>query len=128
MKVKGFRFLKGDLIIVAFIIVLAVTTLIFMLPKSYDENILEIYLDGELIQSVELVEGEYQTIEIDETAQNTIEIDGLQVRIIEATCYDSVCVNTGYISKAGEVIVCMPNKLLLKIVGDESENIYDAVV
>ncbi|MFI3141806.1 MAG: NusG domain II-containing protein [Clostridia bacterium] len=128
MKIKGFEFLKGDIIIVASICVLAVVTLLFMLPESYDKTSVEIYLDGELIETVELSEAVYETIEIEDEAQNIIEIDGLQVRIIESTCYDHVCENTGYISKAGEVIVCMPNKLLVKIVGEESANEYDAVV
>lgn len=128
MKVKGVKLLKGDIVIVALIIISAIIIFVSMLPKTYENNTLEIYLDGELINSISLEEDNYQTIEIDETASVTIEIDGLQVRIIESTCYDHVCENTGYISKAGEVIVCMPNKLLLKIVGDEIENEYDVVV
>lgn len=128
MKIKNIKLFKGDLLIIALIIVFSVIIFILMLPKTYSENTLEIYLDGQLIDSVILEEGVYTTIEIDETAHNTIEIDGTKVRIINSTCYDHVCENTGYISMAGEIIVCMPNKLLLKIVGDDSSNQYDVVV
>ncbi len=128
MTVKGVKILKGDIIIIALIVILAVVIFISMLPKSYNENTLEVYLDGELIHSVELTEDTQMTIEIDDVAHNTIEIDGTQVRITDSTCYDHVCENTGYISKSGEVIVCMPNKLLLKIVGTNTDNEFDAVV
>lgn len=128
MKIKGVKLLKGDILIIGIIVFLAVLVFVLMLPKNYNENILEVYLDGELIHSISLVEGEYTLIEIDDAVHNTIEIDGTSVRIIEATCYDHVCENTGSISKAGEIIACMPNKLLLKIVGDESVNEYDVVV
>ncbi|MFI3324659.1 MAG: NusG domain II-containing protein [Clostridia bacterium] len=128
MKIKGIKLLMGDIIIVALIIIMAILIFVLMLPKTYTNNILEVYLDGELIDSISLEEDNYQTIEINETASVTIEIDGLEVRVINSTCYDHVCENTGYISVAGEVIVCMPNKLLLKIVGDETEIEYDVVV
>lgn len=128
MKIHSSKLLKGDSYIIAFILILALVIYILTLPKTYENNFVEVYLDGELVYREELEVGIKEYIEIDETVQNTIEIDGLQVRIIEATCQDHVCENTGYISKAGEVIVCLPNKLLIKIVGEELENEFDAVV
>lgn len=127
MKIKGIKLLKGDIIIIALIAFLAIGILILTLPKTYDNNVLEIYVNGELVESVELSENTYQIIEIDEFVQNTIEIDGTSVRVIDSTCYDHICENTGSISKSGEVIVCMPNKLLLKIVGEDASEL-DGVV
>lgn len=126
--IKGVKLLKGDILIVTFICMLAVAIFILMLPEANESNRLEVYADGELIYNIELIDGVEQTIEIEEFVHNTIEISGTKVRIIESTCYDHVCENTGYISKVGEIIVCMPNKLLLKIVGNEEESEYDAVV
>lgn len=128
MQIKGVKLFKGDVIIIGLIVLFAVLIFVFTLPKSSTNNTLEIYLDGELINSIELSEDIQQTIEIDELVHNTIEIDGTQVRIIDSTCYDHVCENTGYISQAGEIIVCMPNKLLLKIVGTNTNSEFDAVV
>lgn len=55
--------------------------------------------------------------------------DGKNVLVIEsgraymesADCPDKVCVRTGKISKAGEQIVCLPNRTLVRIVGDGDE-------
>ncbi len=128
MKIRDIKFLKGDIFIVGLILLLAITIFIVMLPKTYENNYLEIYLDGELLYRIELTEETKEVITIDSSVQNTISIDGTQVSIIDATCYDHICETTGCISKAGEVIVCMPNKLLLKIVGEEAESDFDAVV
>ncbi|MFI3214801.1 MAG: NusG domain II-containing protein [Eubacteriales bacterium] len=128
MKNKKLHLLKGDILIIVMIIVLAIVIFVGMLPKTYSENTLEVYLDGELIHEIELSEEQTMTIDIDSVVHNTIEINGIHVRIIDSTCYDHVCENTGYISKAGEVIVCMPNKLMLKIVGIENDDAFDAVV
>jgi len=46
---------------------------------------------------------------------NTIEIKDEGVRIKGATCSDQICVRTGFISKPGETIVCLPHKLLIEI-------------
>ena len=46
---------------------------------------------------------------------NTIEVRDNQIRIKAATCPDQVCVLTGFISKPGETIVCLPHKLVIEI-------------
>jgi hypothetical protein len=37
-----------------------------------------------------------------------------------------VCINSGHISLAGELIACIPNKVVIYIIGDEQAD-YDAV-
>ena len=50
-----------------------------------------------------------------DTGTNTVVIkDGL-VYMSDATCKNQVCVNTGKISKKGESIVCLPNKVIVEI-------------
>lgn len=46
---------------------------------------------------------------------NTIEVKENQIRIKAADCSDQVCVLTGFISKPGETIVCLPHKVLVEI-------------
>ncbi|MGX7352673.1 hypothetical protein RU97_GL002354 [Enterococcus canis] len=46
---------------------------------------------------------------------NLIEISGGQIRIKEANCGDQVCVRRGWISRAGESIVCLPHKLVIEV-------------
>lgn len=125
MKIKGVRLFKGDIVIIFSIIITAVLVFALSLNSSYEQNVLEIYQDGALIKTISLSNSVNETIEFEEL---TVEIDGTKVRVIDSQCFDHVCENTGYIEETGEVIVCMPNKLLLKIVGEETETTYDAVV
>jgi hypothetical protein len=39
------------------------------------------------------------------------------VRIIESTCPDKICVRTGWISRPGQSIVCLPNRVVVRIEG-----------
>ncbi|MDP3058723.1 MAG: NusG domain II-containing protein [bacterium] len=47
--------------------------------------------------------------------ESVVEIDGARVRMVESACPDKLCVKVGYISRAGEVIVCLPNRVLIII-------------
>lgn len=49
---------------------------------------------------------------------NQIRVEPGRIRVSEADCPDKICVHTGYIHAPGIPIVCMPNKLVVRIVGD----------
>lgn len=57
---------------------------------------------------------------------NTVEISGCEVRVTEASCKNQVCVKHGSISHTGESIVCLPNRLVVRI-EDPKGGGYDAV-
>lgn len=50
---------------------------------------------------------------------NILIIDEDGVRIKEASCPDKLCVKQGKIKRAGEVLVCIPNRLVVRIINDE---------
>ncbi|MEW6229491.1 MAG: NusG domain II-containing protein [Bacillota bacterium] len=63
---------------------------------------------------------------IDVPARNgrkaTVEVasDG-RVRISESDCPDKICVRTGWITRPGQVIVCLPNRIVVEIEGDPQD-------
>ena len=57
-----------------------------------------------------------------EYGTNKIEILKDTVRVTDADCRDLACI--GEISKKGELIVCLPNKLVVKIVASGEEDLY----
>ncbi len=128
MKIKSIKLLKGDLLIIAFVLILALIVFILSLPKNHNTNKVEIYLDGALIHTYSLDKNTQTTIEIEENYLNTIQINGDEVAVVASTCGDSICENTGYISKSDEVIVCLPNRLLIQVVGTDIDSEFDAVV
>lgn len=46
---------------------------------------------------------------------NTFIIEDKKVFMSHANCKNQICVKTGKISKRGECIVCLPNKVILEI-------------
>lgn len=55
---------------------------------------------------------------------NIVEIKGGEVSVTGASCKNQVCVRRGSISKTGESIVCLPNRLVVTIEGGDG---YDSV-
>lgn len=59
---------------------------------------------------------------------NKLVIKDGEAYIEEASCPDKQCVRQGKISKAGEMLVCLPNRVVIKIVdANEEEPIIDGV-
>jgi hypothetical protein len=59
---------------------------------------------------------------------NVVVISGGTVAITEASCKNQVCVRHSSISRPGENIVCLPNRLVVRIEnGSEEGGGYDSV-
>ena len=63
---------------------------------------------------------------IDINGHNKVVIYDGEVRMEEADCPDKLCVLQGKISRSGQTIICLPNKVMVTIKGGKSE--YDGVV
>lgn len=121
---------KGDKLLILIVVIFSIISLIFVNKSviSYGEKYVSIQVDGKEIKKVifdSSVVG--KTIPIrTEYGYNLIEIGDEKVRVIEADCPDKLDVKQGYISKVGEIIVCLPNRLVIEIKGANTEiNIDD---
>ena len=58
-----------------------------------------------------------------------IEIDPAKgARIIESPCPDKLCMHQGYISKSGQTVLCLPEKVLITVVSEGKDGEPDAVL
>ncbi|MCI9148488.1 MAG: NusG domain II-containing protein [Hungatella sp.] len=81
--------------------------------------IVEVSVDGVISQEIDLSkDGEY-IIQGYSNGSNTLVIENGQAWIADATCPDKVCIHQGKINRSGEMIVCLPNLMIAKIVGEE---------
>ncbi|MFZ2631510.1 MAG: NusG domain II-containing protein [Desulfosalsimonadaceae bacterium] len=55
-----------------------------------------------------------------------IEIQNGQIRVVESDCPQQVCINAGWINTPGQVITCLPNRILIEIESG-TEPFLDAV-
>ncbi|MGQ9631166.1 MAG: NusG domain II-containing protein [bacterium] len=56
-----------------------------------------------------------------------IEIKGGRARVIESNCPDKICIKQGWIANRGETIICVPNRVVIKVLGEPPLNPVDAI-
>ncbi|MBQ8956258.1 MAG: NusG domain II-containing protein [Lachnospiraceae bacterium] len=106
----------ADILMIAAIAVTAVCLFVFFAVKDVSssgtqDGILTITVDGESYASYPL--NEDKVIEIGDT--NVCEIHDGRAYMKSADCPDQSCVHSLPIDSDGEVIVCLPNKVVLEV-------------
>ena len=91
------------------------TLLIYSLPQKENAYLI-IKIDNQIYGTYSLEEN--QTININNT--NTCVIEDGKVYMKEANCRDLICIHTKAIDKKGGSIVCLPNRIVLEIQGEDS--------
>ena len=82
----------------------------------------EIEQDGELVKRVRLGAGYHDTVTIHgQTVTNVIQIEEDCVYFAESDCPDQVCVRSGKLTRAGQIAVCLPNRVIVRLVGAQSD-------
>ncbi len=112
---------KGDIKVILIIVLLVIVTYgyVFYVGFTTDETILRVSRDQEILHEYKLDESYKNMIKIeDDENYNVLYIENGEVWIGEASCLNQVCVNHSKISNVGETIVCIPNRLILEIIGD----------
>ena len=111
----------GDFVIIGAVLALAGAMLAFFaLRASGDTLYAEVWQDDRLVERVELTD----------TTDRTIDLDGHNVIVLSgktAVMQSAVCVRTGRLTRAGQVAVCLPHRVILKLTGTSTDGI-DAIV
>lgn len=119
---------KKDLILIlSIVLVIGIAFFANKILNSKNGSKVEIYIGNKLYRTVPL--NKTENIKIDnEFGKNEIRIYNNGVEIHSADCPDKVCVNTGFINKPNQSIVCLPHKLSVKIVGENDGETNDVDV
>ncbi len=120
----------GDLFIYILLAVFASIGFIGMksMATVEGERNVVILLDGEEVERIRLtpnMEEKELCIDTDNGMYNIVSIAKDGVRVIEASCSDKLCIKQGRIDNPGQSIVCLPNKLVIKILGDDDSPVDD---
>lgn len=77
-----------------------------------------IQVDGEVVARLPLDEDTEVLIGEETGPMNRVTVSGGQVAVTEADCPDQVCVRAGAIDTQGQVIACLPHKLIITVEGE----------
>ena len=113
---------KQDIILCLSIFIIALLVLVFIrLPKKGNAAI--VYYDNKEILKINLKIDNTYTVE-GYNGDVTLEVSNGKIKVSDEISPKHLCSRQGYISNSYESIICLPNKIVVKI--DDSE--IDAVV
>ena len=100
-----------DVVVIVLVLTLLAAALYMILAPTQGRSA-EIYVDGTLVATVRLDHQE----RIDLLSLTVVVEEG-SIHVEDADCPDKICERMGKISKAGETIICLPNRVVIKILG-----------
>lgn len=112
---------RGDILLFILVLVIALIAGLLFLNGPLGTTV-RVTVDGEVF-------GEYslsRDTTIDICGTNTLVIEKGMAFLSEADCPDKLCVKMGRIYKKGQTIICLPNKVVVEIMGEEAD-IVDGV-
>ncbi len=103
---------KGDIVLILGVIILIV--LLFMGSFSGGDSLrAEIYLDGEMVEEIDL-SGVQKSYSINiASCELLIEKDG--VTFLSSECDDGLCIKRGKMTKKGDAMACVPQRVVVSI-------------
>lgn len=117
---------KNDIILIGSILVVAVALfLVFYLNRKPGDMVI-VSVDGVVTAELPLNKDTEYLIETESGGENLLVIKDGKASITEASCPDQVCVHQREIQNDTELIICLPNRVIIEIQG-ESESALDNV-
>ncbi|MBQ8768527.1 MAG: NusG domain II-containing protein [Oscillospiraceae bacterium] len=111
---------KKDFILIgAIAAVIAIASLVLFLTKKDGDHVI-VRVDGNEVAKYSLSQdGEYAL----NGGTNILRIEGGKAYLVSADCPDHLCVKQGTISKSGETITCLPNRLTVTVYSAEGNEV-----
>lgn len=122
---------KNDFWLILVLLVLAAGSwFLFRSDSTARDKVLVVRKDQQVLQRIELkkVTSETKLIVPVEHGEMVIAYDREGGRVLSSPCPDQVCVHQGKITRSGQTIACVPEKVLVTITTAAKGNDHDAIL
>ena len=122
------KFRKGDWLAIGLVAVCAALAAVgfWIFAERESPAVAQIYLDGQLIREITLSRDE--SFSVTGACTNVITVSGGMIAVTDSDCPGKDCVHRGWISGGGESIVCLPNKMEIRLTGIGTVDAVSGVV
>lgn len=122
----------GDKILIGVLIILSIFSFWYIqnINKNINSQYVSVQVDGREIKQIDFATSDrviHETIQT-EYGRNVLEIGRDYVKVIEADCPDQLDVLQGAIDSPGQLIVCLPNRLIIEVRGEKQAMQQDGPV
>lgn len=123
---------KGDFIVILLVLIPALGLLgLRALPVSSGNRVLRVELNGVLLQEIPIYDHSQDQVVIQLPAgEAVVEILDGRVRVLpmpKEICPLGLCSSIGWVNRSGDAIVCLPNRLVLTMVGGQVDEVWESL-
>ena len=119
---------KNDIILAVIVIAVAAIGLLLLNVFKTEGSFAVVKIEGKETARYPLSVNTEVVIETGDNGKNTLVIEDNKAFMKDANCPDKICEGHSKISYKGETIVCLPHKVVIEIVAEDSENELDVVI
>lgn len=117
-KILGDKKLIADIILIASVLLVGLSVFLIVNLTKEVGNSVRVSIDGRTVGEYSLsVDGEYSL----NGGTNILVIKGGRAYMKYASCPDGLCINQGEAYKIGQKIVCLPNRVMVEVIGEGEE-------
>ena len=117
-KIFGNKKMIADIILIAAVLVIALSVFLFVELSRKEGAFVRVSVNGERVAEYSLsVDGEYSL----NGGTNILVIENGEAYIKWADCPRQICVKDGKISRTGERITCLENRVVVEVFGKGDE-------
>ena len=113
------RFCKGDWLAIGLVLLLTIAVFSCFLPSREPAAYAEVYLEGQLVKIVPL--NADQTFLLEDQYCNEITVKDGAIAFTSSNCPGQDCVHSGSIHSTGRSLVCLPNRVEIRVVSESSD-------
>lgn len=121
----GGRLLAGDAAVLIFFFTLSLSAFLKLGGAGGEGTTVEFEVSGRRVLTVDRKESGMHTVE-GPLGPTEVEIRGGEARVVSSPCPLKLCRRAGWIGSAGEMVVCLPNEVVVRLPGTPGRGI-DAV-
>jgi hypothetical protein len=108
---------KSDMKLVGVLLIVISLIFIFINVTKEEGGVAEVYYKDEIILNVDLsIDGEY--VVDGELGDVILEVKDNKIRVKRENSPRNICSKEGFIGDSSRVLICLPNKITIKIVGE----------
>ena len=112
---------KADLLLLGGLLLVGLVLVLVVLLTGKTGAYAQVRVDGTVVATYSLDEDRTETIQGVNGGTNLLVIQDGTAEVTEASCPDGLCVGMGKISKNGQSIICLPNKVVVEVVETAEE-------
>ena len=109
---------KSDIKLVFYSLVIILIIFIIFMFQNNNNKIALVYYENKMILKIDLSKNDEYIVD-GYNGKVYLEVKNNQIRVKEENSPKHLCSYQGFISKTYETIVCMPNKIIIKIDAEE---------